>query len=61
MKKKNYFQDKYTNRATDGVREKRVLKFIRGYFQERGADFLANLPGSSTLIEKAGDETPDKL
>lgn len=48
------FQDKYTNRATDGVREKRVLKFIRGYFQERGADFLANLPGSSTLIEKAG-------
>jgi len=48
------FQDKYTNRATDGVRERKVLKFIRTYFQERGADFIANLPGSSTLIEKAG-------
>lgn len=48
------FQDKYTNRATDAVRERKVLKFIRTYFQERGADYLANLSGSSTLIQKAG-------
>lgn len=48
------FQDKYTNRATDGVRERKVLKFIRQYFQTRGADFIANLPGSSTLVQKAG-------
>lgn len=47
------FQDKYTNRVTDGAREKRVLGFLRDYFEDRGAEFIANLPGSSTLIQKA--------
>jgi len=47
------FQDKYSNRVTDGARERQVLNFIRKYFEKRGPEFLANMPGSSTLIEKA--------
>lgn len=48
------FQDKYINRGMEAAREKSVLSFLRGYFNSRGADFLANLPGSSTVIQKAG-------
>ena len=47
------FQDKYTNRVTDGARERQVLSFIRTYFQKRGPAFLANMPGSSTMVQKA--------
>lgn len=48
------FQNKYINQGIEAAREKSVLGFLRGYFNDRGADFLANLPGSSTLIQKAG-------
>ena len=47
------FQDKYTNRVTDGARERQVLSFIRKYFEKRGPNFLANMPGSSTMVQKA--------
>jgi len=48
------FQDKYTNRVTDAARERQVLKVMRLYFKTAGAEYLANLEGSSTLIQKAG-------
>ena len=46
------FQDKYTNQGLDAAREKSVLGFLRNYFNDRGAEFIATLPGSSTLIQK---------
>ena len=48
------FQDKYSNRALDGPREKQVLAFLRKYFTEKAPSFFANLEGSSSLVEKAG-------
>ena len=46
------FQDKYTNQGIEAAREKSVLGFLRNYFNGRGAEFIATLPGSSTLIQK---------
>ena len=46
------FQDKYTNRGLEAAREKSVLGFLRKYFNGRGAEFIATLPGSSTLMQK---------
>lgn len=46
------FQDKYINRGIEAAREKSVLGFMREYFNDRGAEFIATLPGSSTLIQK---------
>lgn len=46
------FQDKYINRGLEAAREKSVLGFLRNYFNGRGAEFIATLPGSSTLIQK---------